>query len=170
MIILGIDPGVTSTGYGIIRLHNGQPQMKTCGAIKPATKAPFPQRLNQIYEGVTKIIDTNKPDLIAIEDIFYGKNIRSTLAIGQARGVAILASVRAGIEISEYSPREVKRSVVGTGAASKEQVQFMVKELLGLDKPPSPADAADALAVALCHANRVSLSILEPKSDGTRKK
>jgi crossover junction endodeoxyribonuclease RuvC len=141
--------------------------MEGCGAIKPETNMSFPHRLNEIYDGVSKIIASYKPDLIAIEDVFYGKNIRSTLSIGQARGVALLASVRAGIDISEYSPREVKRSVVGTGAASKEQVQFMVKELLRLEKIPQPVDAADALAVALCHANRVSLSQLEPKSHGT---
>jgi crossover junction endodeoxyribonuclease RuvC len=168
VIILGIDPGIASTGYGIIRVHNGQPNMEGCGAIKPETKVSFPYRLNQIYEGVSKIIKRYKPDLIAIEDVFYGKNIRSTLAIGQARGVAILASVRAGIDVSEYSPREIKRSVVGSGAASKEQVQFMVKELLQLEKPPSPVDAADALAVALCHANRISLSTLGLKSNGAR--
>jgi len=155
LIILGIDPGVTSTGYGILSLRDGQPKMEGWGAIRPKPKAPFPQRLNRIYEGISEIIDTFRPDLIAIEDVFYGKNIRSTLAIGQARGVAILASVRAGIDISEYSPREVKQAVVGSGAASKEQVQFMVEKILGLQEPDLPGDAADALAVALCHANRI---------------
>jgi crossover junction endodeoxyribonuclease RuvC len=163
VIILGIDPGITATGYGIIKLHDGGPTMEECGTIKPEAKMSFPHRLNEIYDGVSKIIAAHKPNRIAIEDVFYGKNIRSTLAIGQARGVAILASVRAGIEISEYSPREIKRAVVGSGAASKEQVQFMVKELLKLENPPSPVDAADALAVALCHANRVSMTELKEK-------
>ena len=168
MIILGIDPGITSTGYGIIRLQDGGSTLEDCGAIKSKTKEAFPHRLNAIYEGISRIISTYKPDLIAIEDVFYGKNVRATLSIGQARGVAILASVRAGIEISEYSPREVKKSVVGSGAASKEQVQFMVKELLQLEQPPSSLDAADALAVALCHAHRVSQSQLEPKMMQTK--
>ena len=96
-----------------------------------------------------------------MEVVFYGKNVRSTLTIGQARGVALLASVRAGIEISEYSPREVKQAVVGSGAASKEQVQFMVKKILELENQPLPDDAADALAVALCHANRVNVNRLK---------
>ncbi|MFQ6093466.1 MAG: crossover junction endodeoxyribonuclease RuvC [bacterium] len=158
MIILGIDPGIRATGYGIIRLCDGQPKSEGYGAIGPETGAPFPQRLNRIYEGIAEVIDTYRPDHIAVEDVFYGKNIRSTLTIGQARGVAILASVRAGIDISEYSPREVKRAVVGSGAASKEQVKFMVKKILGLESPPTPGDAADALAVALCHAHRVGLN------------
>lgn len=164
MIILGIDPGITSTGYGIIKLHDEGPTMESCGAIKPETGESFPHRLNAIYDGVSRIISRYKPDLIAIEDVFYGKNIRATLSLGQARGVAILASVRAGIEISEYSPREVKKSVVGSGAASKEQVQFMVKELLQLEVPPASVDAADALAVALCHANKLSMNEIREKA------
>ena len=164
MTILGIDPGIASTGYGIIHVCNGQARTEVYGEIDPKAETTFPQRLNRIYEGISEVITAYKPDHIAIEDVFYSKNIRSTLTIGQARGVAILASVRAGINISEYAPREVKRAVVGSGAASKEQVQFMVKKLLGLDDSPLTGDAADALAVALCHANRVGINELKEKA------
>ena len=138
--------------------------MEGCGTIGPKTVTTFPHRLNRIYEGISEIIKSYRPDHIAIEDIFYSKNIRSTLTIGQARGVAILASVRAGIDISEYAPREVKRAVVGSGAASKEQVQFMVKKLLDLNDSSLSGDAADALAVALCHANRVGLDEMRERA------
>lgn len=157
MTILGIDPGIAATGYGIIKLCNGQAKMEGYGTVGSNAVTSFPRRLNRIYEGISGVIKTYRPDHIAIEDVFYSKNIRSTLSIGQARGVAILASVRAGIDISEYAPREVKRAVVGSGAASKEQVQFMVRKLLDVEDSSVTGDAADALAVALCHANRVSM-------------
>lgn len=161
MKILGIDPGIKSTGYGVIRIDDGQPEMEGYGVIEPEAGMNVHQRLNHIYEGVVDIIRTYRPDHIAIEDVFYSKNVRSTLTIGQARGVAILASVRAGIGVSEYAPREVKRAVVGSGAASKEQVQFMIKKLLCLDSHSITSDAADALAIALCHANRMRIEELK---------
>jgi crossover junction endodeoxyribonuclease RuvC len=160
LIILGIDPGITSTGYGVVKIRTGQPEMESYGVIGPEAGMTVHQRLNYIYEGIVDVIRTYKPDHIAIEDVFYSKNIRSTLTIGQARGVAILASVRAGIHVSEYAPREVKRAVVGSGAASKEQVQFMIKKLLHLDQHTITSDAADALAIALCHANRIKVEEL----------
>jgi len=164
LIILGIDPGITATGYGVLRVADGSPEMVTYGVIGPDRKLSTHQRLNYIFEDITKIIQKVKPDQIAIEDVFYSKNIRSTLTIGQARGVAILASVRAGIPVSEYAPREVKQAVVGSGAASKEQVQFMIQKLLRLDRHSLASDAADALAVAFCHANRVRIEELKAKA------
>jgi len=166
LIILGIDPGITSTGYGVLRIESGQPEMEDYGVVGPDTKLSKHQKLNYIFEGVTDIIQTYKPDQIAIEDVFYSKNIRSTLTIGQVRGVAILASVRAGIDVSEYAPREVKRAVVGSGAASKEQVQFMIRKLLCLDGHSLTSDAADALAVAFCHANRIRIEELKAGKKG----
>ena len=160
MIILGIDPGISSTGYGVLRVEEGQSTWEGCGTIGQSAATPSPQRLNRIYEGICSIIEQYHPDQVAIEDIFYSKNIRSTLTIGQARGVAILASVRAGIRISEYAPREVKQAVVGSGAASKEQVQFMVRKLLNLQDKSVQPDAADALAIALCHAHRIRIDEL----------
>lgn len=164
MVILGIDPGISSTGYGVIRIDDGQPEWEACGVIGQESAIPSPQRLNCIFEGVSSVIEQYRPDHVAIEDIFYSKNVRSTLIIGQARGVAILASVRAGVGISEYAPRAVKQAVVGSGAASKEQVQFMVKRLLNLQDREIEADAADALAIAICHANRIRIEKLTGKS------
>jgi crossover junction endodeoxyribonuclease RuvC len=164
VVILGIDPGISSTGYGIIRAENGQPVWEGWGVIGQGAAMPSPQRLNRIFEGVCSVIEQYRPDHMAIEDIFYSKNVRSTLIIGQARGVAILASVRAGISISEYAPRAVKQAVVGSGAASKEQVQFMVKRLLNLQDREIEADAADALAIAICHANRIQIEELSRQS------
>lgn len=155
MVILGVDPGSSSTGYGVVELADHRLVVKGYGLVKAEPKAPFSQRLKLIYDGLTAVMEKHRPDQVAIEDVFYGKNIRTTLAIGQVRGVALLASVNAGVEIAEYSPREVKQAVVGSGSASKGQVQFMVKNLCGLKDVPQPSDAADALAVALCHANRI---------------
>lgn len=151
---MGIDPGSAITGYGVIEHLDRRSRLIECGCIRTEAGSPLPARLKRIYDGLIEVITTHRPDQVAIEETFYGKNARAALTIGQARGVALLAAANEGVEVAEYAPREVKQSVVGSGGAAKEQVQFMVKALLGLPRPPQPEDAADAVAVALCHANR----------------
>lgn len=158
MVILGIDPGSSCTGYGVVEVVNSRLVVKGYGLVEVGSRIPFPQRLKAIYEGLTAVIKKYRPDQVAIEDVFHSKNVRTTLVIGQVRGVALLAALNAGVEVAEYSPREVKQAVVGQGSASKGQVQFMVKVICGLEEPPQPSDAADALAVALCHVHRIDQS------------
>lgn len=149
--ILGIDPGSRITGYGVIEARADGPRYVASGAIVTDSDV-FHDRLAQIYTGVAGIVAEHRPQWLAIEDVFVAYNVRSALKLGQARGVAIAAAIGAGIGVSEYSPRSVKQIVVGSGKATKAQVQYMVRALLGLDAPPQ-ADAADALAVAICHVN-----------------
>ena len=154
MIILGIDPGSAVTGFGIINVSGNKLNLVDFGAIKTSQKDALPLKLKTIYDGVCEIIDEYKPDQAAIESIFYSENVNTALVIGHARGVAILAAINKQIPVSEYSPREVKQSVVGNGAAAKEQVGYMVKKILNLKGTPQPADASDALGIAICHFNR----------------
>ena len=154
--ILGIDPGTHTTGVGIIDIEpKKEPVLCYYGTVKTTRSAGLPVRLQQINHGLIEVIDKYKPDYIALEDIFYSKNIKTAIVMGHARGVALLAIVNAGISPAEYSPREVKLAVVGRGNASKEQVQFMVKNILRLKENIQTEDAADALAVALCHYHRL---------------
>lgn len=157
MKILGIDPGSLRTGYGLIEVNEGTFSALEYGRVGSAARQQFPQRLNDIYQGLSDVIRRAQPDEIAVEDIFYSRNVKTALRIGHARGVVLLAAARSGVPIAEYSPRAVKQAVVGSGAASKEQVRFMVESILQLRVSPGPGDAADALAVALCHANRKRL-------------
>lgn len=152
---MGVDPGSNVTGYGLIRSDGRRDVLVESGVIQPHPKATLPEKLKEIFEGLLAIIQKGEPDHFAIEQAFYSKNARSALIMGQARGVAILAAAKSNIPIGEYSPKEVKSAVVGNGSASKSQVQFMVQKLLRLKDPPEPLDAADALAVALCHAQRI---------------
>ncbi len=152
--ILGIDPGSRLTGYGVIDNINGQPSFVACGVIKTTPSFPFANRINEIFDGINEVIQTHGPEVAAVEDLFMAQNPRSALKLGQARGAAIVAAMQNGLSVTDYSPRLVKQSVAGYGQAEKEQVQHMVRVLLGLSGSPS-ADAADALAVALCHANRM---------------
>ena len=154
MIVLGVDPGTLITGYGIVESRNGKVSVVNCGAIKNDTRQPMPQRLKLIYEMLSDIITRYHPDECAIETAFYGKNAQSALKLGQARGVVMLASVTQDIPTHEYSPREVKKAIVGNGSASKEQVQYMVKKLLLWKEMPRQYDITDALAVAVCHMHR----------------
>jgi len=149
--IIGIDPGSLTTGIGIIEIKNNNAVLVEYDAISMSSKHPLTQRLKKIYDTCLKKIKKYKPDEFAIETVFYGKNIQSTLKLGQARGVAIIAAVNSGIPVSEYSPREVKKSVTGNGAASKEQVQFMIKSILAIKENPAFIDSSDALAISLCH-------------------
>ena len=153
MRVLGIDPGTLTTGYGIVAEEDHKLFHVVSGGISPSAKQPFPQRLKKIYEELEKIIDKHKPRIVVIEDLFVSKNIQSALKLGHARGVAILAAMNAGLPVFEYAPLEVKQAVVGHGKAEKKQVQLMVKALLELPKAPHPADAADALAAAICHVH-----------------
>jgi len=167
LVILGVDPGSAVTGYGLIRSDERENVLLECGVIRTDSKRPLPEKLKEIFEGLSGIISDKNPDQLAIEETFYSKNAKAALVMGQARGVAILAAACAKLPVSEYSPKEVKSSVVGQGSASKLQVQYMVKNLLGLKELPQPIDAADALAIALCHAQKMRLkTILTTRSSG----
>ena len=152
MIVLGIDPGTAVTGYGVVRLNEGAPSLVECGIIRTRPRDPLPDRLCAIHDGIAELIERHKPDTMAIEDVFYARNVRTTIVLGHARGVVLLCGAKAGLEISEYTPAGIKKAVCGTGSATKEQVQFMVGRLLRLKAPPRPADAADGVAAALAHA------------------
>jgi crossover junction endodeoxyribonuclease RuvC len=152
MIILGIDPGSRITGYGVIRKEGNRLIHIDNGAIFTDSSADFPGRLKRIFEGLNEIIARYAPQAFAVEDLFFSNNVQSALKLGQARGAAIVAGVHAGLPVFEYTALQVKQSVVGHGKAAKEQVQHMVKVLLGLPEI-AQADASDALAVAICHAN-----------------
>jgi crossover junction endodeoxyribonuclease RuvC len=149
--IFGIDPGSQRTGYGCVETDGRRYCLVACGAISMRAGDPFPLRLAAIHRELGRLLATHRPQSVAIENVFHAVNARSALKLGHARGVAMLAAVSAGCEVFEYTPAEVKRAVVGYGRADKRQVQQMVKLLLGLDEPPAPFDAADALAIAICH-------------------
>lgn len=151
MRILGIDPGLVQTGYGLISVKDNDISLLDYGIIKPDVKGIISTRLLTIFEDIKELISSGNPTVFAIEEVFYGKNVRSLLGLGQARGAAILASAELKVPIYEYSPRKIKQSLTGNGNAQKEQVQFMVKNILKMSVLPQPIDASDALAVALCH-------------------
>jgi len=151
-IVLGIDPGTAITGYGVVaRREDDALVLLECGVIRTAPSEPLPLRIKEIYEGVQEILQRFQPGAMAVEDVFQGKNVRSALTLGHARGAILLAAALKGIPIAEYSPRGIKSAVVGTGNATKEQVGYMVQRQLRLKEPPTPADAADGVAAALCH-------------------
>ncbi|MCK5033800.1 MAG: crossover junction endodeoxyribonuclease RuvC [Calditrichia bacterium] len=153
--ILGIDPGTQVTGIGIIDIvEKGRIQLCIYDAIRTKRTNPLALRLKEIFEGIDYFIEKYEPNFVAIEDIFYSENVKTAIVMGQARGVSMLAPALKNIDIAEYSPREVKLAVVGNGGASKNQVQYMVKNILNLKEEIHPADAADALAVAICHHHR----------------
>lgn len=153
MKVFGIDPGSERTGFGCVVTDGSRHRLVTCGAIATPALAPFPDKLLAIHARLTVLIRDCRPDCVAIENLFHAVNVRSALKLGHARGVAMLAAVEAGVEVVEYTPAEIKRAVVGYGRAEKHQVQAMMKLILGLDAVPTPHDAADALAVAICHIN-----------------
>jgi crossover junction endodeoxyribonuclease RuvC len=155
--IFGIDPGSERTGYGCVETDGRRHHLVACGAITPRAADSFPQRLAHIHRELTAHLASCRPDCVAIENLFHATNVRSALKLGHARGVAMLAAVEAGCLVVEYTPAEIKRAVVGYGRAEKQQVQQMIKLLLGLSKAPSPHDAADALAVAICHSHSTSI-------------
>lgn len=168
MIILGIDPGSRITGYGVIRKEGNRLIHVDNGAIFTENAVDFPGRLKRIFEGLSEVIEKYTPDAVAIEDMFFANNVQSALKLGQARGAAIVAGVSAGLPVFEYTALQVKQSVVGHGKAAKEQVQHMVKVLLALPET-AQADASDALAVAICHANSSLLKSLTANLSHFRK-
>ncbi|MGE3844140.1 MAG: crossover junction endodeoxyribonuclease RuvC [Vicinamibacterales bacterium] len=153
MRIFGIDPGSVRTGYGCIETDGRRHRLVMCGAVATRAGADLPERLLAIHQGLTELLAQARPDHVAVENLFHATNVRSALLLGHARGVALLAAVESGASVAEYTPAEIKRAVVGYGRAEKGQVQQMVKLLLGLPTAPSPHDAADALAVAICHVH-----------------
>ena len=159
MRILGIDPGYGITGFGVIDAVRGKTQLINCGAITTPAGMDFSARLEIIYEDMKKLLEMAKPDAVAIEELFFGQNVTTGIGVAQARGVVLLAIRQAGLEVTQYKPAQVKQSVVGYGNATKHQVQDMTRRLLGLSQMPKPDDAADAIAIALCHA-RSSTSLL----------
>ena len=153
MRIFGIDPGSERTGFGCVETDGSRHRIVACGAIAVPPSAAFPDRLLLIHHRLAALLLEHRPDCVAVENVFFAANVRSALKLGHARGVAMLAAVEAGVPVAEYTPAEIKRAVVGHGRAEKAQVQHMIKLLLGLPAVPTPHDAADALAVAICHVH-----------------
>lgn len=153
MLILGIDPGTAIVGFGVVLKEGNHLKKVAYGVIRTEAGLPMPRRLNQIYDQLREIIAQYNPDSIAVEQLFFNRNVTTNLTVGQARGVILLAAEQAGKEVAEYTPLQVKQAVVGYGRAEKKQIQEMVKMLLCLQEIPKPDDAADALAIAICHAH-----------------
>jgi crossover junction endodeoxyribonuclease RuvC len=158
VIVLGIDPGVANTGYGIVALDRGRLVALDGGVLETAAALDAGARLAAIHAGVGDLMDGYRPDAVAIEDLYFGTNARSAFAVGQARGVVVLAAGQRGVRCASYTPQQVKAAVCGSGRAEKDQVQRMVQTLLALPDLPRPDHAADALAVAICHANAAPLA------------
>ncbi len=154
MRVMGIDPGTRNCGYGVVELDRGEPRLVAFGVIRSG-QSNLAQRLRVIYEGLCGVMEDFAPDVVAVEGAFYGKNVRTALKIGEGRGVALLAAAAAGAKVVEYAPARVKKSVVGTGRAHKEQVQKMISTLLHVPEDDLSEDAADALAIAVCHCHRL---------------
>lgn len=153
MRVFGIDPGSERTGYGCLDTDGSRHRLVVCGAVVTPPRASFPEKLLAIHQSLRLLLAQHRPDCVAVENLFYAKNVRSALKLGHARGVALLAAVEGGYPLFEYTPAEIKRTVVGYGRAEKAQVGEMIRLLLGLDEAPSPHDASDALAVAVCHVH-----------------
>ena len=161
MKILGIDPGTAATGFGVVtRAGDGAVSLVECGVIRTSAGADLAARLRDIFEGVSEVLDRTRPTAVAVEGVFYARNVRTALVLGHARGVILLAAALRDLPVYEYAPAEVKNAIAGTGRAAKEQVQYMVQTLLRLKAPPRPADAADAVAIAICHCNGAGVSEL----------
>ncbi|GJG88018.1 crossover junction endodeoxyribonuclease RuvC [Gemmatimonadetes bacterium T265] len=167
MLVLGIDPGTAATGYGVVaRDRRGLARLVECGVVRTRARDPLPARLREVYEGVTELIARHRPDTMAVESVFYAKNVRTTVTLGHARGVILLAGELAGLNVHEFPPAEIKKAVVGTGAATKEQVQFMLTRLLRLKSVPTPSDAADGVAAALTYCMAPQLPSLSAAGVG----
>ena len=159
MKILGIDPGYGITGFGLVEAQRGQFRLLRCGAITTPAGMDFSARLEIIYEDMKQLLQVAQPDVVAIEELFFGQNVTTGIGVAQSRGVILLAIRQAGLEVTSYKPAQIKQAVVGYGNATKHQVQDMTKRLLRLQAMPKPDDAADAIAIALCHG-RSSTSLL----------
>ena len=160
MLVLGIDPGTATTGYGVVSSAGDTLALVAAGTIETPAGAPLPARLQMIYRGLAEVIRAWDPTEAAIEELFFSKNARTALAVGHGRGVVLLALADAGLPVSEYKPAQIKQAITGYGQADKRQMQEMVRLLLGLDSIPKPDDAADAIAVAICHMNTQRLGSL----------
>jgi crossover junction endodeoxyribonuclease RuvC len=158
--ILGVDPGTASTGYGLVREEDDRLLLVDCGVITTAPGQALPLRLQAIYQGLAELVRRHRPDVAAVEELFFSRNARTALAVGHARGVTLLALADAGLPVFEYKPMQVKQAIAGYGGADKQQVQEMVRLLLDLDRAPQPDDAADALAVAICHIHAARMAAL----------
>jgi crossover junction endodeoxyribonuclease RuvC len=160
MLVLGIDPGTAITGYGLVKGEGDDLTLVAYGAITTSSDQPLPERLQRIYQELTALIEDRRPTAVAVEELFFSKNVRTALSVGQARGVVLLVAANAGLPIHEYTPLQVKQAIAGYGRATKDQVQQMVRMLLALDSVPQPDDAADAIAVAICHIHSAKLTAL----------
>jgi crossover junction endodeoxyribonuclease RuvC len=159
--VLGIDPGTAITGYALVGEDpGGEPQLLCCGTVQTQASAPMPQRLLIIYQAITELIQESSPDAVAVEELFFKRNVTTALTVGQARGVVLLAAAQARLPVHEYKPADVKMALVGYGGADKRQMQEMVRLTLRLDEIPRPDDAADAAAVAICHLRHARLQQL----------
>jgi|TARA_B100001079_G_scaffold271637_1_gene289995 crossover junction endodeoxyribonuclease RuvC len=152
--VIGVDPGLSITGFGILDYKGGQIRTVAFGTIKPPVKESLANRLEYLNSHMTELLEKFEPNDFAIEDTFFSQNVKSALLLGQARGVLLLAAASKGIPTMDYAPRKVKQSVVGNGAADKKQVQYMVQQILEMKEPPKPLDVSDALAIGLCHINQ----------------
>lgn len=162
MIVLGIDPGTAVTGYGVVRGEGATvPALIECGVIRTRSREPLASRLREIHDGIVELIARHKPDVMAVEDVFYAKNVRTTVVLGHARGVILLAGEQHGVRIEELPPASIKKAIVGSGSATKEQVQFMLTRLLRLKSAPQPTDAADGVAAALASLMGARVSAIE---------
>ncbi|MGH7503749.1 MAG: crossover junction endodeoxyribonuclease RuvC [Longimicrobiales bacterium] len=158
MIIVGVDPGTAVTGYGVVaQAGGGAVSLLECGVIRTDSTDALADRLRVIYEGVTEVLGRHDAEALAVESVFYGRNVRTTVVLGHARAAAMLAGSLRGLPVTEYSPAEVKNAIAGTGRATKEQMQYMVQQQLRLLSAPEPSDAADGVAVALCHSRSARL-------------
>ena len=170
MKVLGIDPGTAVTGYGVVERLEGPrvAGLVECGVIRTNARAALALRLQEIHEGVTELIARHRPDVLAVEDVFFARNVRTTVVLGHARGVVLLAGAQAGIAVHEFPPAEIKKAVVGTGSATKEQVQFMLMRLLRLRAVPHPSDAADGVAAALTYCMAATPRTPDRRTRGAR--
>jgi len=151
LIVLGIDPGTAIMGYGVVEYQNNKHKALAFGTIRTSKDEKAEERLKHLFHGINRLLDEYRPDVMAVEELFFNRNTTNALTVGQARGVALLAAGLRDITVGEYTPLQVKQAVVGYGRAEKQQVQYMVQRILGLTEPPKPDDAADALAVAICY-------------------
>lgn len=155
VVVLGIDPGLTRCGYGVVRREGSDVRATAAGVVRTQPNDPIPSRLAELLSGFVDLVDEVRPDVVAVERLFFQVNARTAMSVGQASGLVLAVAARAGCDVVQYTPNEVKQAVAGHGGAPKEQVARMVQSLLGLPVPPRPADAADALALALCHLARM---------------
>lgn len=157
MLVLGIDPGTAITGYGLVKYERGRETMIRCGVIRTSADLDMPRRLVKIYREYNDLLTEYKPEAVAVEELFHHKNAKTVITVAQSRGILLMSAAACGIEVAEYTPLQVKQAVTGFGNADKKQVQIMVQKILKLDAVPRPDDAADALAIALCHLHSFRL-------------